>query len=70
MKYFLLILFFLYGLLINSYYRPYIFKNNINDFGIADIGNNIIFIPAVYIFLHIIKTKFILINIKILYFIS
>lgn len=58
MKYFLLILFLLYGLLINTHYRPYIYKNNLNDFGIADMGNNITFIPMVYFLLITLRTKF------------
>ena len=48
----------LYGLLINTYYRPYIYKNNLNDFGLADVGNNITFIPGTYLLLIVVRTKF------------
>lgn len=60
MKYLIIIFSFSYGFLINNFYRPYIYKNNINDFGFADIGNNIIFIPGVYFLLIALKTKFLL----------
>lgn len=43
--------------MINVIYRPYIYINNINDFGLADIGNNIFFIPGVYFMLNYIKKK-------------
>jgi len=47
----LLLLFFLgVGYYLNNVYRPYIYSHNINDFGIADIGTNILFIPLVIIF--------------------
>lgn len=50
------ILFIVLSFFLSSIYRPYIYKNNINDFGIADIGNNIFFIPCAY-FLIIISRK-------------
>lgn len=37
-----------YGFIINSIYRPYIYVNKIYDFGLADIGNNLLFIPTSY----------------------
>lgn len=37
-----------YNYIVNNYYRPYIYINKINDFGIADIGNNFTFIPGTY----------------------
>jgi hypothetical protein len=52
-----LILCFIYNFFINSYYRPFIYKNNINDLGFADIGNNIIFIPSIYLLLFLIRGK-------------
>lgn len=51
--FFLLVL----GYFLSSIYRPYIYSNKINDFGIADIGNNIVFIPSVYILLLILLKK-------------
>ena len=63
-KYRKIILIFLicliYNFTINTFYRPYIYLNKINDFGIADIGNNITFIPGCYIFLYFFKKNFIL----------
>lgn len=44
--------------MINVYYRPYIYLNDINDYGLADIGNNITFIPGVYLFLYLITNRF------------
>jgi hypothetical protein len=46
----------IYGILINTYYRPFIYTNKINDHGLADIGNNIAFVPAVYL-LGLLKLK-------------
>lgn len=43
-----LLLCFLYGFIINTIYRPYIYAHKIHDFGLADVGNNIIFIPTSY----------------------
>lgn len=40
---------FIYGFLINTYYRPFIYINKIDDYGLADIGNNLTFIPGVYL---------------------
>lgn len=45
-KLFLLFLFALISYLLSSVYRPYIYLNNINDLGIADMGNNLFFIPG------------------------
>ena len=45
------------GFILSSIYRPYVYSNNINDFGIADIGNNVIFIPAVYFLTILINKK-------------
>ena len=35
----------------------YIYSNEINDFGIADIGNNVIFIPGIYFLSQLILKK-------------
>jgi len=51
------VIFYLLGLFLSSYYRPYIYFNNINDFGLADIGNNIMFVPGVYFLLLFIRKK-------------
>ncbi len=59
-KYFsYLLLCLLYNYLITSCYRPYIYSNKINDFGLADIGNNIIFIPGVYLLMRLFNQKYI-----------
>lgn len=50
----------IYNFLINTFYRPYIYANKINDFGFADVGNNIVFIPIAYLFLYAIRKKFII----------
>lgn len=49
-----------YGILINSIVRPYIYKNNLNDLGISDMGNNIIFIPALSLLNDIFVRKYII----------
>lgn len=56
----ILIICFLYSLLINSVYRPYIYINNVNDYGIADVGNNLAFIPGVYFLSNIFRKKYII----------
>jgi uncharacterized membrane protein len=48
-----------YGFFINTYYRPYIYSHKINDFGLANIGNNITFIPGTYFLLRLINQKYI-----------
>jgi uncharacterized protein YneF (UPF0154 family) len=55
----ILILNIIFGFFINTFFRPYIYSNNINDFGIAGMGNNFLFIPSVYIMLYLFKIKFI-----------
>ena len=52
-------IFLLYGFLVNTYYRPYIYSHNINDFGLADVGNNITFIPGTYFLLRLFNQKYI-----------
>jgi hypothetical protein len=54
---FYILFFIILGFILSSIYRPYIYSNNINDFGIADVGNNIIFIPAVYFLTILIKKR-------------
>ena len=49
----------LYGFFVNTYYRPYIYFHKINDFGLADIGNNITFIPGTYFLLRLFNQKYI-----------
>lgn len=56
----ILIVCFIYSLLINTFYRPYIYINHLSDFGIADIGNNLAFIPGVYFLTNIIRNKYII----------
>jgi uncharacterized membrane protein len=50
---------FVHNFFINNYYRSYIYVNDIYDYGIADIGNNISFIPGIYFSYLIIKKKFV-----------
>ena len=54
-----LIICFIHSYVVNNFYRPYIFKNGIYDFGIADIGNNISFIPGLFFLLYLLRKKFI-----------
>ncbi len=54
----LLVILFIYNFIVNSYYRPFIYKNNINDFGFADVGNNFIFIPSIYLLFFLFRNKF------------
>lgn len=58
----IIILLFLvgYGIFINSVMRPYVYHNNLNDFGFSDIGNNIIFIPILSLLYDIFIKKFII----------
>ena len=55
---FYLLFFLLMGFFLNSWYRPYIYSNEIDDYGLADIGNNISFVPGVYFLLLLIRQKF------------
>ena len=45
------------GYLLNSVYRPYIYTNGIADFGLADAGNNLIFVPSVYFLLLLVRNR-------------
>ena len=56
----LTLLFFIYSLIVNTLYRPYVYKNKIFDYGLADIGNNVAFIPGVYLVSFLVKKKFII----------
>lgn len=38
----LLILFLAFTVYLNNYYRPYVYKNKIEDYGLADVGYNLI----------------------------
>lgn len=57
-----------YNFLINCYHRHFIYYNKIDDYSLADIGNNIIFIPSCYFLYYLIKGKFIFSNKKDIYF--
>ena len=50
----LLLVFIAYGAFINTFYRPY------NNDMFSDIGNNIVFIPTVYIMTLLFYGKYIL----------
>jgi len=56
-----IISYFLIFLVINyflsSIYRPFIYSNNINDYGLADIGNNITFVPGAYFMVLLFRKK-------------
>jgi len=56
-----LISYFLAFLIINyvlsSIYRPFIYNNKINDYGLADIGNNITFVPGTYFMVLLFRKK-------------
>ena len=52
-----ILIFYSIGFFLSSVYRPYIYSNKINDFGIADIGNNVIFIPGIYFLCNVIFKK-------------
>ena len=45
------------NIFIGVYYRPLIDNNGFYDYGLADMGNNIIFIPATYFLLQIFNFK-------------
>ena len=55
----MLLTFILISILINVWYRPFIYKNQLFDFGIADIGNNLFFIPIAHLGLFVSRKKFI-----------
>lgn len=55
---FYMLFFLLMGLVLSSWYRPYIYSHEINDYGLADIGNNISFVPGVYFLLLLVRQKF------------
>lgn len=57
--FFILCICLIYNFTINTFYRPYIYSNKINDFGLADVGNNITFIPGVYFLYFLFRDKFI-----------
>jgi hypothetical protein len=45
------------GYALNSHYRPFIYEYNINDYGLADIGNNLIFVPSSYFLILLFNKK-------------
>ena len=55
---FYMLFFLLMGLVLSNWYRPYIYSHEINDYGLADIGNNISFVPGVYFLLLLVRQKF------------
>jgi hypothetical protein len=58
-----------YAALVNNYYRPFVYSSKFNDFGFADIGNNITFIPGVYSLMRLCRQKYIISkNIEILFY--
>jgi hypothetical protein len=58
-----------YAALVNNYYRPLVYSNKFNDFGFADIGNNITFIPGVYSLMRLCRQEHIISkNIEIIFY--
>ena len=56
LMYLLLALFcFGFGLLLNFTYRPYVYRNHINDFHLADVIGNIVAVPAAAFFFYAIN---------------
>ncbi len=51
------IIFLVINYVLSSIYRPFIYSNSINDYGLADVGNNIIFIPGVYFMVLCLRKK-------------
>jgi len=51
------ILFLVINYVLSSVYRPFIYTNKLNDYGLADVGNNIIFVPGVYFMVLILRKK-------------
>lgn len=47
----------LIGYLLNSIYRPFAYANHIKDFGLADAGNNLIFVPGIYFLNLLVRNK-------------
>lgn len=56
---FILFIFIIFSITLNTFYRPYIISHKIDDFGISDIGNNFFFIPIVYLLIFWTRKKFI-----------
>lgn len=55
----LLILFYLLSVLISTFYRNFIYKNKIIDvLYLADTGNNLFFVPSIFIITLIVNNKF------------
>ena len=48
-----------YSIVIGNFYRPYIYSHKINDYGFADIGNNLSFIPGVYSIKYLLNKEYI-----------
>jgi len=67
-KYILFVLFIFLGIFLSHFYRPYIFKNNLFDFGIADMGSNLFLIPTTLLLISILNLCSTENNYKILFF--
>lgn len=55
---YLFLLFLSYSIIVTSIWRPYVYSHKIFDFGIADIGNNIAFVPGVYLAVNLFNKRF------------
>ncbi len=53
----LLLLFWAISVVLNEYYRPYIYQNNIIDFGLADVAGNLTSPCAICLLAWIMKWK-------------
>jgi len=56
---FLMLICLTYSIVIGNFYRPYIYSHKINDYGFADIGNNLSFIPGVYSIKYLLNKEYI-----------
>ncbi len=54
---FYFLIFLIINYILSSIYRPFIYSNNINDFGLADIGNNITFVPGAFFMVFLFRNK-------------
>jgi hypothetical protein len=53
---------YIFGLIINQIYRPWVYENNINDLGIADIGPSFFFVVVVSFTIWLFKIRLTLIK--------
>lgn len=54
---FINLIFLVLGYWLNSIYRPYIYHSQIEDLGLADVGNNLVFVPGIYFLLLSIRNE-------------